>query len=66
MVVMPKMLYFIVGAAKVGTIETLQLVKPGLTNPERAELLLDKVRASEPNRRFELLAIEARAFAGVL
>lgn len=49
-----KMLYFIVGAMN----DTMQLAKPGVTDYERAQSLLTKLREQRPNRKFELLAIE--------
>jgi hypothetical protein len=54
-----KMLFFIVGATAHGSIETLQFVKPGVSDAERAQALLDKARAKTPNRRLELFAIAA-------
>lgn len=56
---MPKMLYFITGETKLGQIDAFKLAKPAVSDLERAQALLDKVRAKTATQRFELLAIEA-------
>lgn len=53
-----KMLHYIVGDVKVGNITTLQFVKPAVTDIERAEALLTRVRTQKPERRFEIFSVE--------
>lgn len=61
---MAKMLYLVLGDAKIGSIDSFRLERPALSNGERAQLLLDKIRTAKAERRYELLAVEAADFPG--